>query len=220
MNDDGESVPVGGKYNEETGMVDFMIEHFSMFYAAQSMKTFEDVPEGHWAFNYITGFAGKGFINGVGEDQFNPSDTITRAQFVSIVTRMYRLTGDPTAIPFTDVTEGAWYEGAVAAAFEAGIINGLSATTFGPHEKITRQQAAVIIKNVMALNGFKVESDHAVISNKFVDYNTIAQWAADSVAAVYKVGIVGGKPGNAFDPKGNTTRAEATKMLSELYNVR
>ncbi len=164
---DGEIVPVGGHYNPATGMVDFWTNHFSMYYAAAGTKTFGDVPETHWAYEYVSSFAGKGFINGVGNDMFLPSTDITRAEFVAIVTRMYKLMGDVDASPFEDVPADVWYAEAVAAAYEAGIINGTSATTFAPMAKITRQEAAVIVANALALQDIVVEEDSTLISDAF-----------------------------------------------------
>jgi len=80
--------------------------------------TFVDVPESHWAYDYISTGSGYGWINGVGEGRFAPNDPLTRAQAVAIVNRMLCRIADRAAIdgrgaPFyPDVTNThwAWYE--------------------------------------------------------------------------------------------------------------
>ncbi len=139
---------------------------------------------------------------------------------MAIVSRMYKLEGDASALPFTDIPAGAWYADVVAGAYEAGIINGTSATTFAPMAKITRQEVAVIVTNVLKYEKFKEEFSMIGISAKFSDYSTIASWAKKGVATSYREEIINGKPNGTFDPLGYATRAEVAKMLSELYSAK
>ena len=59
------------------------------------------------------------------------------------------------ASPFTDLTE-SWYVDAINWAFEKGVVNGTSPTTFSPNDAITRQDMATILynytKNVLDLD--------------------------------------------------------------------
>jgi len=50
----------------------------------------------------------------------------------------------------------------------------------------------------------------------FADSGNISEYARDSVAAVVSQGLMVGKPGNMFDPKGLTTRAEAVTVIASL----
>jgi len=50
----------------------------------------------------------------------------------------------------------------------------------------------------------------------FADSGNISEYARDSVAAVVSQGLMVGKPGNMFDPKGLTTRAEAVTSFASL----
>ena len=54
----------------------------------------------------------------------------------------------------------------------------------------------------------------------FADAGMISPWAAMAVAAVQEAGIVGGKPGNLYDPAGNASRAEvATIFRNFIGNI-
>lgn len=80
--------------------------------------SFTDVPEGYWAYDYISTGSGYGWINGVGNGKFDPNAPITRAQAVTIVNRMLCRIADRAAIDgkdkqfYHDVvdTHWAWYE--------------------------------------------------------------------------------------------------------------
>ena len=53
----------------------------------------------------------------------------------------------------------------------------------------------------------------------FADDVSIEAYANEAVYTMQKAGIIGGKPGNMFDPKANATRAEASKMIFILLEL-
>jgi lysophospholipase L1-like esterase len=87
---------------------------------------------------------------------FNPKGEITRAQLALMLLRLSNaLTGEEyvstTAIPFEDMSNyDAETKTAISFLFESGIVEGTSATTFAPGDKVTRAQLAKII--VLALS--------------------------------------------------------------------
>lgn len=64
----------------------------------------------HWAAAYINYANDKGWVNGVGDNDFAPEDSLTRAQICAIINRMSGRTCDdiPNATRFTDVSTGHW----------------------------------------------------------------------------------------------------------------
>lgn len=54
----------------------------------------------------------------------------------------------------------------------------------------------------------------ASASEQFGDASKIASWATDAVSYFVEQEVIGGKPGNLFDPQGKVTRAEAAKMFA------
>lgn len=87
-----------------------------------------------------------GVTTGITETLFGPDGDCTRAQ---MVTFLWRAMGEPEAEtknnPFTDVEEGSYYEEAVIWAYENGITNGMTATTFGPNNNCTRAHAVTLL---------------------------------------------------------------------------
>lgn len=80
--------------------------------------SFVDVPETHWAYQYINVAASYGWVSGYGGNLFGPNDRITRAQAATMVNRMLGRLCDKDAIDrgegrvFPDVTSShwAWYQ--------------------------------------------------------------------------------------------------------------
>lgn len=113
-------------------------------------QKFEDVPDTHWAFGYVTQAAKDGIVNGVSDNEFAPGKTITRQEMAAILYRAVNAKKKPmpqgTAKEFADKDEIAEYaKTAVEKLSAASIINGVSETEFAPKETATRAQAAVII---------------------------------------------------------------------------
>ena len=51
-------------------------------------------------------------------------------------------------LPFTDVTEGAWYRDAVEYLYVNEIMNGVSQTSFGPEQNMTRGMITTMLHRV------------------------------------------------------------------------
>ncbi|MGQ9512510.1 S-layer homology domain-containing protein, partial [Thermodesulfitimonas sp.] len=112
----------------------------------------------------------------------------------------------------------------VETAARNGIITGYSDKTFRPQNKLTRQEAAVILARVANLrlmdDGEKVRAE---LSRIFEDADQIAPWAAASVLAAHRAKLIVGKPSAnpkskklVFDPNGNLTRAEAITLTYRI----
>ncbi len=108
---------------------------------------FTDVTDTSASYYYAVLWAVKnGVTKGTSETTFSPSQTITRAQ---AVTMLYRYAGEPAvsaSSSFTDVTNtSASYYYAVQWAVQNGITNGTSKTTFSPSSPCTRGQMVTFL---------------------------------------------------------------------------
>ena len=215
LQDDGSVVPVGGAYNEESGMIVFETNHFSKYFADESHVSFDDMELAAWAEEQVSAMAGKGFVNGRGPGQFDPSNDIRRAEFVAIVTRMLSLEAsyDYTA-EFADVSDSDWFAASVAAASEAGLMNGKGGGMFDPNGKITRQEQAVVLANILQNYGYFAGSTD--LKNVFEDATDIAYWAEDGAICAVHHGLINGMDGR-FAPNEKATRAQSAVMLYRLY---
>jgi hypothetical protein len=165
----------------------------------------------------IEALASRGIITGYNETSFGPNDTMTRAQFATIVVRGLGL---PlmTTNNFSDVKAGSWYASYVGAAYTYGIVNGRTATTFDPEGTITRQEAAAMIARAAKLCGMDTELETYEILNvlaQFGDYMSIGEWARESMAFCYGEDILDQSDLNA-EPNRAILRCEIAQMLYNL----
>ena len=70
--------------------------------------------------------------------------SITRLDFCKVAAKAAGLTAQPAANPFTDCNDTS-----VLALVNAGVINGMTETTFAPNETLTRAQIAKIIFGII-----------------------------------------------------------------------
>lgn len=194
------------------------VPHNSIYTVVKSDKTFEDI-DGHWAKQDIELLASKQLVRGVTDRLFAPKANVTRAEFVAMVVRALGLAEDNSVSIFSDVNQGAWYNGAVNAAARAKIAGGFNDGTFKPNQTITREEIAVILSKAVRVAGKTIAStpeshDKTIIG--FTDKGKISHWAKSSVAEIYSAGIILGKTSSTYEPGTKATRAEAVSMLKRF----
>ena len=152
----------------------------------------------------------KGITSGIGDNQFGPERSCTRAQ---IVTFLWRAAGSPApkgaAAGMTDVVTGSYYEKAVAWAIENGITTGTTAATFSPDDTCTRAQAVTFLAR--ALNA------KAASAAEFSDVPT-GSYFANAVAWAAANGVTEGIGGGLFAPDNDCTRGQIVTFLWRAYN--
>lgn len=182
--------------------------------AELSSGSFKDLDGFDWAIEAIDALSDKKIINGVGEGQFAPSDCITREQLVKMILLSVGEEGELSENPFTDVDVNEWYAPYVLKGHSLGIVNGIADDLFGTGANITRQDLAVIVVRTAEQKGI-INAENAEQA-AFADYDSIADYAAHAVDALYSLSVISGKDGNLFAPNDYCTRAEAAKII---YNV-
>ena len=165
----------------------------------------------------IEALANRGIVAGYNANTFGPNDTMTRAQFATMVVRALGLPLQKVSV-FTDVSPDAWYSSFVGSAHTYGITSGKTATLFDPSGTITRQEAAVMVARAATLCGMNTELDAYTIRNtlaQFGDYVTIGAWAQESMAFCYREDILDQNDWNV-EPQRPILRCEMAQMLYNL----
>ena len=167
--------------------------------------SFSDVSGNSWYSDAVNFCADNGWVSGYNDGTFKPDNTITRAEFAVICSAKLKL--EKTAPNhFKDVPDREWFTPYVLKCVQAGIIAGYSSDSFGPGDKVTREQAAVILANV-----FDIAKSEGRTS--FADDNRISSWAVGSVKSMASKGVIAGVGENRFDPASNVTRAAICQMM-------
>ncbi len=177
---------------------------------------YTDVPQDYWAYEDILYTSQWGFFNGKADGDFHPADTLTRAEFVSILARVgnVQLSRYP-GTEFTDVAEDDWYAQAANWAFRRNIVSGVGDGKFDPNGIVNREQMATISYNFLKSIGVVYGTEKGEIP--FTDVDQISDWALDAVKGMYTSEIMTGREDNTFDPKASTSRAEAAAIARRIY---
>lgn len=179
---------------------------------------FKDVAN-HWSKDAVNDMGSRMVIDGTGNGMFSPDRDITRAEFAATIVRGLGLKLENEATPFSDVRASDWYSSAIHTAYENKLINGFEDGTFRPDDKITREQAMVIIAKAMTITELKaklpVQSTDATLLS-YADAADAALWAQSSIADSVQSGIVSGRSSIELAPKAFITRAEVAAIVERL----
>ena len=174
---------------------------------------FIDVNPNSWYYSAIEFVYNKGIMNGVTASSFNPDGTITRGM---IVTMLWRMAGEPSAVAagFADVAADSYYAKAIAWAAKNGIIEGYSASSFGPNDAITREQLATVLYRYAKYLGYTTTGSSL---SGYYDASRVSSWAKDAMGWAVKNGVVTGLSSTWLNPNGTASRAEAAQMFMNFY---
>ena len=165
--------------------------------------------DGHWAKSNIEYVYDHSLMNGYPEGIFAPENSITRAEFATVMSKFMELGEDSAAADkFSDV-DGHWAKGYIGALYNREIVNGVSDIEFAPDANITRQEIATILARA-----FKLTEKSADV---FADNDSIAEWASDFVYMTKAAGYMQGDENNNFNPIANATRAEVATIIYRLH---
>ena len=147
---------------------------------------------------------------------YNPSGSVTRGEWI---TMLYRAAGSPkmsNKIPFTDVTAKnsySWCYDAVRWAYQNNICQGTGATTFSPAMKLDRQQIVTFMYNyAVKYNGGNGAGSSI---NGYTDSASVASWAKAPMEWAVKnqyYTVVGTR----LQPTDSANRAEVALYMHRL----
>lgn len=110
-------------------------------------NNYTDVVKTRWSNKAISTLSNIGILTGFPDGSFGPAQTITRAQFATIVYRFYNVKySGPDK--FTDIA-GHWAQSSINAIAVNDWIKGYEDSTFGPNRNITRAEAVTIINRIL-----------------------------------------------------------------------
>lgn len=117
----------------------------------------------------------------------------------------------PQAMPFTDVSQSDWFYSGVSYAYENGLMNGTSETTFEPNSNLTRGMMVTILGRAENAQGSGNGGFSDVDENEY--YAPYVDWAV-------KNGIVEGNGDGTFAPDEPVSREQMAKIFLGYYNYK
>lgn len=168
---------------------------------------FTDVHTDAWYYDEVKYVYHKGIMTGMTETTFAPDESMTRAQFATV---LYRMAGSPDVSnytePFLDVADDFWAHDAIAWAYQEGVTTGVSHTLFYPNAAVSRAQVVTMFYRFAG-------SPEASGKLSFSDQLTIPAYAKDAVIWANENGIVQGFGDGTFRPMKTATRAEMACII-------
>lgn len=172
---------------------------------------------GHWARNSIVSAARKGIIQGVGNSNFAPEESLTRADFIILLLRALQVSPGEGTYSYDDVDSNSYYAKFISCAKETGIIKQTSGN-FRPIDSISREEAAEFIMN--AADAFYAQYQEGTEKEleQFIDKDEIGTDFVNVLANAVKNNIIVGDGGCIY-PKDKLTRAEGAIILTRARNL-
>jgi len=194
--------------------------------SSASEASFRDI-EGHWAEKGIKAWTARELACGYPDGTFRPDSPVTRAEFVTLLNRVFgyaNLVAEKVNSPvtFRDVAATDWFAGEIATAAAVGYLSGYSDGTIKPQNQITRQEVAAVLARILPIAEVEKNNAENNIDGNFTDQVQIQEWSEAAITAVVNGGYMIGYPDGTFQPNRPITRAEAISVLDRavgtLYN--
>lgn len=183
------------------------------------IEKFVDVPKDkyNWAVEGIDVLVKADVIRGVTSTTFEPEKTLTRAEFTAMVIRALELEDDNAKATYSDVATSYWGYLEISSAQELGIVD-FFGDTFAPEQAITRDEMVALLYNAADVADITLPT--TATAEDFTDASSVAEYAVEALEALQKAGIINGMGDGTFAPKGETTRAQASKVVFLVYKLK
>ena len=99
-------------------------------------------------------------------------------------------------------------------AAENGIVKGYSNGTFGPMDKITREQIAALLLRYSVYQKYDTSMTNDL--EKYTDKDDASEYAVSALKWANAAGLINGRTDTTIVPKGTATRAEIAAILKRF----
>lgn len=170
--------------------------------------SFTDI-QNHWAADFIRVLANLNLVAGFADGSFQPDTPINRAQYASLLVRMFNPKLIRPTVQFLDLPGNFWAMPVITQAYRSGYLSGFPDQTFRPQQNLRR------LELIMSLvGGLALPSAEANYLEIYQDRDSIPDYAKPAVAAATKAGMIVNYPTpTMLQPKREATRAEAIACM-------
>lgn len=167
--------------------------------------------KGHWAESDISILVSKGIINGKGNGIFDPQGTIKVSEFIKLCVAILGDTYDTSTYTY-------WAKPYINRALELGLVYEGQFTNY--EKPITREEMSYIAfethRKIRPIgDGLFTQAPTAGVDDLFLCTSDTYKY---SVEKIVLSGIMRGMLNNLFEPKGKSTRAEASVVVLRLID--
>ncbi len=195
---------------------DEVIEHY-LSVKDGAVTEFSDTYVYPWAVEPIRQLAVRGIVKGTGGDKFSPEKTLSRYEYIKMITGVCGIIDASANAPQRDVNFSHWCYEYAASAYSAGILDIYSEKILNGEAPITREEIAYLSVKAMEYAGF-IENDGKAV-NLFDDKAAMSEYAIEPIAILSSLNVINGRGDGIFSPKDYATRAEAAKIVYNILNI-
>ncbi len=189
--------------------------------ALAAVLSFSDVSSTHTFHDAIIWCANQSIVGGYTDGTFKPANTVTRNNFVVMLSRAFYADTVAEYNTETYLKYGAFVPNSMAL-FVNGILRNTSFETIFKNSQemnrgISRYDMAQLMTNIMTKKGFSASAnDKNEAIAKITDYNSIPSQYRDAVANVYALGIITGYADGSFNGNGVMNRGQAAVVIYRM----
>ncbi|MCL2367812.1 MAG: D-alanyl-D-alanine carboxypeptidase family protein [Oscillospiraceae bacterium] len=142
--------------------------------------------------------------------QYDFTRSTTRIEFAALAVILYEsqrgeITGRQSFIDTED-------ENVQKAAY-IGVVEGVGGDRFAPHDRLTREQAALMLTRLADVLDRPFPDEIAT----FTDMDTVSDWAREAIGRTQAADIMRGIGDGRFEPQGRYTREQSIVTVLRLY---
>ncbi len=187
----------------------FTVTEMTALAALFAGDVFYDIPAGSWYLDTVMNAVDAGIVTASGI-RFDADEKLTRAEAVTLLARASGMEiTTVAACPFTDLPADAETAAAIVWAWQNGIANGKTETTFAPYKLVSRQEFFVMLMRLLRLQG----ADIVGTALPFTDAAEIDAYAVADIAAGSALGLITGYEDGTLHPQENIDRASGVVLL-------
>ncbi len=182
-------------------------------------QVYTDIDKKYWASNAIMFLTKKGIIKGYPDNTFRPDETVTRAEFVTMLVKLLNMdSATDAALPYSDMKNNHWAYKNIKISNDAGLIKGYPDGTFKPENTVKKAEVMSIASKISNINYDLSDKEVNAVLDPYFDKDYVPKWAVLSTAKAIKEKLVTNHAFSEFVlANKNSTRSEVASMLYKVY---
>ena len=189
------------------------------YYRYFNALDFADIVPSDWYYDAVGYVYSAGLFKGTSPTEFSPSLTMTRAMFITVLSRFAYAETTLSDSGYSDVSTEEYYSGPVLWARENGILSWVDGDSFYPDAPITRQEMFMCMYNYSRIAGFDDSVYDFSLADNIRDFADAAAIAQDATRWCYSTGVISGYGDNSVKPHSTATRAEVAQVFINFTEV-
>lgn len=174
---------------------------------------YTDIPEDYWAKDIIERFSSNEIIKGYPDGTFRPEDTLTRAEFISMLVNTIGMNSCQGNKPY-QIDNTHWAKNVIDIAQENGVIEEEDYSTFNPDVAIRRIEICRMIAN--SFKNIKNSYKNNTYRSSFSDIREENNEINSVLAILQELELLNGYADNTARINNTCERAEAVAFLNNI----